>query len=133
MVKKWLVILLVSAYAVIISGVEVTMHYCCGKLENVSFWSDAGNECCGEENGDSCCVGKSCCETTQITASQRTPHTFTNFAITTQQIGDLPNVVHFVTLEQKDLNEASIQRASGLDPPIKRPRFLLFSSLVFYA
>jgi hypothetical protein len=132
-VKKWLAILLVAVYAVIISGVEISIHYCCGKLENISIWSDAGKACDSHENDGKCCVGKTCCKTTQFTTGQRIPHTASDFSIATPVLFAIPFAVITHSFEENIPPNKTTFCALGHDPPIKRPLFLLYSSLVFYA
>lgn len=59
--KKWLVILLAAFYLILVSGLNVSLHYCGGKLKTISLFNN-GNEngCCGtKEKSKGCCNERS--------------------------------------------------------------------------
>lgn len=62
--KKLVVILLFFCYGLSSSGMTITLHYCCGKLDDVSFLAKARNERCGK---GSHLKKTSCCKDQQIT------------------------------------------------------------------
>ena len=58
--KKTFIILLASFYLIVISGLTVSLHYCGGKLKEISLFS-SGNEdgCCGnKKKSKGCCKDK---------------------------------------------------------------------------
>ena len=58
--KKSLIILFASFYLILVSGLNVSLHYCGGKLKNISLFSN-GNEdgCCGtKKKSKGCCNEK---------------------------------------------------------------------------
>ncbi len=59
--KKSLIILFASFYLILASGLNVSLHYCGGKLKDISLFSN-GNEdgCCGtKKKSKGCCNEKS--------------------------------------------------------------------------
>lgn len=59
--KKSLIILFASVYLVLASGLSISLHYCGGKLKEISLFS-SGNEdgCCGtKKKSKGCCNEKS--------------------------------------------------------------------------
>ena len=59
--KKSLIILFASFYLILASGLSISLHYCGGKLKEISFFG-AGNEngCCGsKKKSKGCCHDKS--------------------------------------------------------------------------
>lgn len=53
--KKQLAIVLAMLYTLLTVGINVSLHYCCGDIASVSFYSPA-TSCCGDDAGaDSCC------------------------------------------------------------------------------
>jgi hypothetical protein len=62
--KRILVILLMLAYSLSSSGVTISLHYCCGKLDNISFIKVSTRTC----NMGSCLKKTGCCNDKQISA-----------------------------------------------------------------
>ena len=59
--KKSLIILFASFYLILASGLNVSLHYCGGKVKDISLFSN-GNEdgCCGtKKKSKGCCNEKS--------------------------------------------------------------------------
>jgi len=63
--KKLLIILLMLVYGVTSSGMTVTLHYCCGKLDDISFTGKQEKQC---PMGSKHMKNSSCCKDTQLTA-----------------------------------------------------------------
>jgi hypothetical protein len=56
--KKTIIILLASFYLIIASGLTVSLHYCGGKLKEISFLNkDNDKGCCGKKK-----MSKDCCK-----------------------------------------------------------------------
>lgn len=55
--KKLLAILFASFYLILVSGLNVSLHYCGGKLKTISLYSGSNEEgCCGtKEKSKGCC------------------------------------------------------------------------------
>lgn len=63
--KKQFIIVLMLIYGLSSSGMTISLHYCCGKLDGVSFMAKEGNTCKmgNHEKKPGCCADK------QISAS----------------------------------------------------------------
>lgn len=59
LMKKWLVIFLLTVYGFSSSGMTIQLHYCCGKLKNVEF-KPLGQTAC--KHGMHQMKNKKCCE-----------------------------------------------------------------------
>jgi hypothetical protein len=59
--KKSIIVLLALFYLIITSGLTISMHYCGGKLKEISFFSTGNEEgCCGsKKKSKGCCNDKS--------------------------------------------------------------------------
>ena len=59
--KKSLIILFASFYLILASGLSISLHYCGGKLKDISFFSSSNEEgCCGtKKKSKGCCSEKS--------------------------------------------------------------------------
>ena len=76
MVKKIVLILLLSAYTLSVTGTGVAFHFCMGKFAGTSFWQsadkhDSGCGVCGMEKKKS-----SCCNDQQAYLKLTTDHQF---------------------------------------------------------
>lgn len=58
--KKFAVIVLMLVYSLSSSGMSVTFHYCCGKLDNITFTSSYKNKCLDDKHfsKQKCCDNK---------------------------------------------------------------------------
>ena len=58
--KKSLIILFASFYLILASGLSVSLHYCGGKLKDISLFSTSNeNGCCGnKKKSKGCCKNK---------------------------------------------------------------------------
>jgi hypothetical protein len=57
--KKSLLLLLTFVYLITVSGINIGMHYCGGKLRGVSFTKHHDeNSCCSKKMKKSCCKQK---------------------------------------------------------------------------
>lgn len=58
--KEFAIILLMLFYGLSSSGMSVTFHYCCGKLDDITFTSDFKNNCLDGEHfsKQKCCDNK---------------------------------------------------------------------------
>lgn len=65
--KKLLAIVLLVLYGVSSTGATVQLHYCCGKLKNISFSTSPVKDCGSKHKMGS----KPCCETKQITTKDQ--------------------------------------------------------------
>ncbi len=62
--------MLIAFYILIISGVSVNLHFCCGDLKTVSFSSPSNeNSCCKSKNSK-----KGCCHTTSTLIKVKEKH-----------------------------------------------------------
>jgi len=59
--KKSLIILFASFYLVLASGLSINLHYCGGKLKDISLFSTSSEDgCCGnKKKSKGCCKEKS--------------------------------------------------------------------------
>ena len=55
--KKSILILLMLVYSLSSVGMTVSLHYCCGKLDGISFTGKQKTTCpmCGKDESSSCC------------------------------------------------------------------------------
>ena len=55
--KKGAVLILAVLYITLTSGIVVNVHYCMGRLTDVTYGHDAGEKCgrCGMEQKNGCC------------------------------------------------------------------------------
>ena len=59
-VKRTVLLMLIAFYILIISGVSVSLHFCCGNLKAISFSSTSNeNSCCKSKKSN-----KRCCHDT---------------------------------------------------------------------
>jgi hypothetical protein len=57
--KRITTLLMIALYLIAISGITFSLHFCGGKFESFSFFSEAGKNCCGGKKMKSdCCKSK---------------------------------------------------------------------------
>jgi hypothetical protein len=69
LMKKLFIILIMLVYGVTSSGMTITLHYCCGKLDDISLTGNAEKRC---PMGGKHIKNTSCCKDTQLTAKLTT-------------------------------------------------------------
>jgi hypothetical protein len=68
--KRITTLLMIALYLIVISGITVSLHFCGGKFESFSFFSEAGTNCCGGKKMKSdCCKSKTV--TVKLTENQQ--------------------------------------------------------------
>lgn len=120
-----------SVYFLLTLGMQLHMHYCCGELADLHLFS-AEQGCEGHANDeDHCCKKGNCCSFFEIDLSVDDSHQpseqarYTPFETARQLAYSAPKQISL--LEPLDFCSESHS-----PPPISR-RFVLYSSLVFYA
>jgi hypothetical protein len=129
--KKFLAIAMFSVYTLLSVGVQMHLHYCCGKLADIHLFSD--NDCSHHDDNqqDSCALKSDCCSFIDINLKvddsheQTSPIHFSSPPI----VHVLPEAIEVFA----SLNDAT---AAPISDPINPPdlrRYLLFHALVLYA
>ena len=129
--KKFLAIAILSVYALLSVGVQMHLHYCCGKLADIHLFSD--NDCSHHDDShqDSCAHKSDCCSFIDINLKVDDSHELTSsILINTPQIADLSGD-HIEVISTLS-NASSTPISDPTNPPDLR-RYLLFHALVLYA
>lgn len=65
-IRPWLSALVVTTLVVASEGIMLSLHWCCGTVESVTFYTTDDNCCCQSEEASGCSIteGEDCCHTT---------------------------------------------------------------------
>ena len=128
--KRWLNISVVVVYALLSIGLQIHLHYCCGKLSKFSLYEPVQGCTSHEDDGD-CCLNTDCCQFGFINLKlddehQRPTESYASF---------VPGVMESPLLwESPDECPTSFNHfRSDDDTGPQLPRYLKFHSLILYA
>jgi hypothetical protein len=129
--RKASAIVLFCVYALLSVGVQMHLHYCCGKLADIHFFSNHGCSHHDEEHDDDCSHESDCCSFVDLSLKVDESH---------EQVASVVLDVEPIQAEPSkypscipDLSSITVERyTSSTDPPDEK-RYLLYRSLVLYA
>ncbi len=121
LMKKLLLSLMICMYCFSSSGASVQLHYCCGKLQNITFGSIQEKDCGMQQEMTS---GK-CCETKSLSAKDnKGDQEFYNINIGTKTLAEPLPVTHSFQSNIQSLPE--VVEYFTFDPPLfSKPLFIL--------
>ncbi|MFN0031908.1 MAG: HYC_CC_PP family protein [Flavobacteriales bacterium] len=129
--KKLAVILLTAMYTVLAAGIHLHLHYCCGKLTDISL-NDDGKNCRGDEQGqnNACSIYALCCATDEVHYALEDEHCGSVFQLIAESgpSVQLSPISSFTAIE----NAAPVYAGNG-SPPARGRLFVMHSSLMLYA
>lgn len=131
--KKGLLITLAAFYLLATVGIHLHIHYCCGKVADVSIFGEHDACCKGHDEATSCNVHNKCCSFSEIDFKVDEAHVVPSFAFT-----DVPAVVSatphiVVSFTQQDWTKQPTLLPRSQAPPDDTPAFIRFRSLILYA
>jgi len=133
-VRKYVVILIALIYTTLSVGINLHLHYCCGKLANIHLVGSEHN-CCDttEHNHDGCELGKHCCSNEDIKVSIDEKHQPSQFKVTFVASQSFPVSYTIREFAFIIVAKQTISFGTDSDPPAKLPVYLMQHSLLFYA
>ena len=118
-------------YAVLSTGLNIHLHYCCGKLAELNVLQSI-ERCCVHEMDHSCTVRKNCCQFEDIRLKMDQPQvtpTVTTALFSPHLVFEKSLPVHFT----RAIAEVSHQLSEDRGPPLVGVDLcILHSSLVYY-
>lgn len=131
--KKGLLITIAAFYLLATVGIHLHIHYCCGKVADVTLFG--GNDGCCKHHGEdaTCHLQKKCCTFSEVDFKVDEAHTVPAFtevsatAIAHPTFHWTVSNTHSVVVSKARL----LPRSQA--PPDDTPAFLRFQSLLFYA
>jgi hypothetical protein len=129
-VKRLLYSFAVLVYSILAVGVQIHLHYCCGKLHDMSFYSQA-KSCCEHGNNEACSLDHSCCDFKEIAFEvkdqyhHQSKYSFEADLIPISIVERNVDIVKSALTVEPCLPE--------LDPAPDWPCYIRFQSLLFYA
>ena len=129
--KRILLITMLCVYTVISVGIQIHLHYCCGKLSDFHFFPTTTCDHSSGEDNDHCCKKNNCCSFLHIDLGIDDSHQPSESSrLLTCEVSQ----THIPCYEQTHA-PILIHRFHKPDSsaPPNYPRYLLFRSLVYYA
>ena len=118
-------------YGLLSVGIQLHLHYCCGKISKVQFFEPV--KCCGEsEKEDACSVSQNCCRYEEVSFKIDDTHTFSTFKLPLLS-SDFPPIALAPGLNVESDQSDPIERKKQGAPPGKVPIYLAQQSLLYYA
>lgn len=114
--KKVFTILMILLFGISSSGATIQLHYCCGKLKNISFGSEKEKGCCAKLKKPV----KKCCETKTIAATSETKEQAT-YTITTGMGSSIePAVIYHYVPALIFTQQDNLSIAAETSPPLSK-------------
>jgi hypothetical protein len=129
--RRYAAIAVMTIYGILSIGIHLHLHYCCGKLSDVSLFNKQG--CNHEEHQESCCRKTDhCCSYADISLKIDESHSATYFKVV------LPDFELFSSHEQETVFPCRSGFLTEMvpdqhAPPIGVPAYVMYRSLLFYA
>jgi hypothetical protein len=130
--RKSLAIIIMSIYGVLSIGIHLHLHYCCGKLSDISIFSS--KQCNHQEDHDDTCCKKSsnCCQFQDVSLKLDESHNSSSFSFNIlQPISD--QVFNYAFVKQLIFEDLNRELPKAHAPPAAVPIFIQHHSLVLYA
>lgn len=110
--KKLVVIFLLLVYGITSSGTTISLHYCCGKLDDISFSTVFEKECAMDNKGVS---KKRCCDNKHVELKLKADQEPAAKWLQVQKTLSSPVAIsaHFITSEPKFI----LQQPATNGPP----------------
>jgi hypothetical protein len=130
-VKRLSIALLLALYALLSLGVQLHLHYCCGQLSDMHFFSSPVCHHSSEDKNDHCCQKTNCCSYVHIDLSIDDSHQpsenarFIPFA-------ELGKTEYVIPTSLSSIHAVDCFSERNIPPPDNK-KFLLFHALVLYA
>jgi len=130
-VKKIWVIAIMCVYFLLTLGMQLHLHYCCGKLADLHLFS---SEHCGhseQSDEDHCCKKENCCSFIHIDLRVEDSHQPSEIARFIPFVFSDPLV--YCPSNAVNNDSSRIEFVQNDSPPPNSKRYLLFNSLILYA
>jgi hypothetical protein len=113
--KKLFIIVLMLVYGLSSSGTTINLHYCCGKLEGISFTGDQERNCnkCNNIKTNDCCSDKQV--SASITSDQQAVNKWVQ--LTKQLVGITALQVIYNSFKDYSISDERLARGTPKDPP----------------
>lgn len=129
--KRILLITVLGVYALLSVGMQLHLHYCCGKLSDFHFLPSGECNHATESDEDHCCKKENCCSFIHIDLKVDDSHQPSETARFIPL--DVAPTFEFSVSEQPVLTGLCGFSADNHSPPPISRRYVLYRSLVLYA
>jgi len=129
-VKKSIAMIVMMIYGLLSVGIQLHLHYCCGKLSDVAFFHSYDG--CADEDCGSCNLGKKCCQFEDVSFKIDDSHSSSHFALSLPKPG-LPSYQLNFSLPQHKETSVSFFAKNKKEARRKVPIFISQQALIYYA
>ncbi len=130
-VRKAAILIMMFVYGLLSIGIQLHLHYCCGKISTSEFFES--KKCCGQsEKEHDCSVTHNCCRFEDVSFKIDESHTASTFKLPTLKTEiQLSLFLPELPLESDHTDQCETINQGA--PPGKVPIYIAQHSLVFYA
>jgi hypothetical protein len=129
-VKRWFYTPLIFLYVLFSLGIQVHLHYCCGNLKDVTFFSPV-QSCCDHEQGENNVIDHACCQFDQIALKFESDHFSSSFSSLVSS--EVKSLGFDWKLEWCSSEEHDIPVFYQEDTGPSLPRYICHHALIYYA
>lgn len=132
--RKFVLISIALVYTLLSLGVNLQLHYCCGKLADVQLVG-AKSDCCesAESEDHGCTLNHKCCTNEDVKILIEDEHQPSQFKVVFNSFAaiSLPHIVAEFPISA--ISKQKISFGANSDPPDQLPIYLMQQSLLLYA